>query len=152
MCLGCVCNIVYQAYFSDARLSKVVNCYFFWKWEKNSTSYPSKVLAFAYNFWNAIFLAAAGCTSCFESLQKCQKAQELCSWCSALDPSAFDFWKRSRRFRVDPGKVKVVPFEREKNFASHRSSLEHLPEQQQDHGASGFQQHCHAALWSTVMQ
>ena len=60
--------------------------------EKKSASKLLKVLAFAkQTFEMKFFLAAADGTSCFESLQKCQKAQELCSWCSALDPSAFDF-------------------------------------------------------------
>ena len=36
--------------------------------------------------------------------------------------------------------------------AAHKcSSLEHLPEQQQDPAARGFQQPCHAALWSTFI-
>ena len=87
-------HVVYHAYFLDARFSKVVNCYFCWKWEKNSTSYPSKVLAFAkQTFETKSCPAAADGTSCFESLQKCQKAQELFFLLQRFGSERFRFLK-----------------------------------------------------------
>ena len=108
----------FRVYLGKAKLSVVTS----FKREKKSVSNLLKVLAFAkQTFETKLFLAAADGASCFESLEKCQKAQEICSWCSALDPSAFDFWKRSRRFRVYLGKVKlsvVTSFKREKKSVS----------------------------------
>ena len=83
-------------------ISKVVSCYFFWK-RKGILQVICESVFFLFakqTFETKSFLAAADGASCFESLQKFRKAQEICSWCSALDPSAFGFWKRSRRFRV----------------------------------------------------